>query len=120
MPSSGVFTVLIPLGARTENEDGTEGPRLTISSLYQDERDYLENTTAVNLFGRIVRTNVWDDVTVASNLRTKGQTFLNAGVEMAVTLSIKAVDLNLLDVNTGRIPSSPGSGTASRALFLRS
>lgn len=98
-----VFTVLIPLGARMENEDGTEGPRLTISSLYQDERDYLENTTAVNLFGRIVRTNVWDDVTVASNLRTKGQAFLNAGVEMAVTLSIKAVDLNLLDVNTGRI-----------------
>lgn len=98
-----VFTVLIPLGAKTLNQDGTEGPRLTISSLFQDGHDYLENTSAINLFGRIVRTQVWDDVTVASNLRTKGQAYLNAGIEMAVTLSIKAVDLHVIDVNTRRI-----------------
>lgn len=98
-----VFTVLIPLGAKTENEDGSEGPRLTISSLYADGHDYVENATAINLFGRIVRTQVWDDVTVARNLLTKGQEYLSAGIDMAVTLNIKAVDLHVIDVDTKRI-----------------
>lgn len=45
----------------------------------------------------------WDDVTVAANLLTKGNAFLQSGIEMAVSLSIKAVDLHLLNVNTERI-----------------
>lgn len=99
--ATNVFTVLIPLGKREETEDG-EGNRLTIESV-NDGKDYIEDETAISLFGRIERTQTWDDVTVASNLLSKGRSALEAGIEMSVTLSIKAVDLHLVDVNTSRI-----------------
>lgn len=100
--AENLFTVLIPLGAREETQDGSEGKRLTIKSVNGD-LDYLENQTAINLFGRIIRFNEWDDVTVASNLKTKGITFLNENISMSITLSIDAVDLHYLDVNTEHI-----------------
>ena len=99
--ATNVFTVLIPLGKREETEDG-DGNRLTIESV-NDGKDYIEDETAISLFGRIERTQIWDDVTVASNLLSKGKSALEAGIEMAVTLSIKAVDLHLVDVKTSRI-----------------
>lgn len=100
--ATNVFTILIPLGKKAETTDGTEGARLTIESV-NNGKDYIENTTASALFGKIARTQIWDDVTEASNLLTKGKAVLDANIEMAVTLSIKAVDLHLIDVNTDEI-----------------
>lgn len=97
-----VFTVLIPLGAEQQDEDGNSIGRLDITSV-NDGKDYIEDETAIALFGRIEKTEVWEDVTIASNLFTKGKEHLKNGIEMAVTLTIKAVDLHLLDVNTERI-----------------
>lgn len=91
-----VFTVLVPLGAKTG--EGDDSARLTIESV-NSGKDYIENEAAIKLFGRIVRVQTWDDVTVASNLLTKGKAYLDAGVSMAVTLSIKAIDLHFLDVD---------------------
>ena len=100
--ASNVFTVLIPLGAKQENEDGSEGKRLTIESV-NDGKDYLENQTGISLFGRIVKVQEWNDVTIASNLKSKGKEFLDAGINMSITLTIKAVDLHLIDVDTSAI-----------------
>ncbi len=100
--ATNVFTVLIPLGKKAEATDGEEGERLTIASVNSD-LDYLEDATAIKLFGRITRTQVWDDVTMAANLKTKGQAYLKAGIEMTVTLTIRAVDLIHLGVKTERI-----------------
>ena len=94
-----VFTCLIPLGAELDNETGE---RLTIKSV-NDGVDYLENDTAIELFGRIWKTYTWDDVTIASNLKKKAQEYLDSNIEMSVTLTLKAVDLHLLNVNTDRI-----------------
>ena len=93
-----VFTILIPLGSRNENTER----RLTIESV-NDGKDYLIDDNAVSLFGRICRTEVWDDVTVASNLLNKGRTRLSEGVNSSVKLSLKAVDLHLLNVDTDRL-----------------
>ena len=104
--SAGIFGayVLIPLGAKQENEseNADEQKRLTIESV-NDGKDYIENETAIGLFGRIVNTYTWDDVTQANNLLTKGKKYLEDAVKMAVTLKIKAVDLHLVDVNTESI-----------------
>lgn len=97
-----VFTVLIPLGAELTNEDGSSAGRLKIDSV-NNGKDYIENETAIALFGKIWRKETWDDVTVASNLLTKGEAFLKDGIEMAVSLKIKAIDLHLINVNTERI-----------------
>lgn len=100
--ATNVFTRLVPLGKRAETEDGKEGKRLTIESV-NGGLDYVEDTTAEKIFGIIERSVIWEDVTEASNLLRKAKEALKANIEMAVTLSIKAVDLHILDVNTSRI-----------------
>ena len=97
-----VFTVLIPLGFEQTDSDGNSTGRLTIESV-NSGKDYIEDDAAIALFGRITKTQEWDDVTVASNLLTKGRSFLNSGIEMAVTLTMKAIDLHLADVEVERI-----------------
>lgn len=97
-----VFTVLIPLGAEQEDSEGSSTGRLTISSV-NNGKDYIEDETAVELFGRIWKVQEWDDVTVADNLLAKGTEALQSGIEMAVSLSIKAVDMHLLNVDMSRI-----------------
>ena len=93
-----VFTCLIPVGAADENT----GTRLNIKSV-NNNKDYLEDEDAVSLFGRIWKIETWDDVTIASNLLRKGKEFLKNGIEMAVSLTVKAVDLHLINVNTEKI-----------------
>lgn len=97
-----VFTVLIPLGAEQLDSVGNSLGRLTVSSV-NNGKDYIEDSNAISLFGRIVRIHEWDNVTLASNLLRKGKQYLAEGIEMAVSLSVKAVDLHLLDVDTDRI-----------------
>lgn len=96
--AENVFTVLVPLGAKPEGSE----ERLTISSV-NDGKDYIENQTGINMFGRITKTNVWDDVTIAANLKNKGIEFLNKGISEAVTLEIKAVDMHVLSSSTSAI-----------------
>ncbi len=95
--ADAIFTVLIPLGARGEDEKP-----LTIASV-NDGKDYIVDDDAVKLFGYIWKTEAWDDVTDATNLLSKGQYFLKSGVELAVSLSLKAIDLHLIDVDEKRI-----------------
>lgn len=94
--ASAVKTVLIPLGATVNDE------RLTIKSV-NDGYDYLENPTDISIFGRIVGCETWDDVTVASNLKTKGQARLNELIAEATTLTLSAVDMSMLEVDTEQI-----------------
>lgn len=93
------YSVVIPLGYEIENEDGTK-ERLTIKSV-NDDKDYLVNETALALYGwRVapVSETTWDDVTLASNLKTKGQKYLdNQAVMISSTLDITALDLAAVD-----------------------
>ena len=93
------YSVVIPLGYEIENEDGTK-ERLTIKSV-NDDKDYLVNETALALYGwRVapVSETTWDDVTLASNLKTKGQKYLNnQAVMITSTLEITALDLAAVD-----------------------
>lgn len=101
--STNVFTVIVPIGQRPEStEEGKENPPITIASV-NGGKDYLENTAAINMFGRIEKMQQWDDVTVPANLKTKAQAALNEGIQAAVTLSITAVDLSTLGVDVSRI-----------------
>lgn len=99
--ASNTYSVVIPLGAEIENEDGTK-TRLTIKSV-NDGLDYIVNEEALNKYGWIVAPvseTTWDDVTVASNLKTKGTEYLNnQAVMMKSTLEITALDLQATDTN---------------------
>ena len=101
-----VYSVVIPLGAQQEevkDESGavvTPKRRLTIESV-NNGLDYLVNQEALDNYGWIVapvQQTTWDDVTIAANLLTKGQRYLdNTAVMLKSTLEVKAVDLNVTD-----------------------
>ena len=97
--ANDTYSVVIPLGAEIENADGTK-KRLTIESV-NEGLDYLINEAALNKYGWIVaptEDTTWDDVTIATNLKTKGQNLLDQqGVMLKSTLELNAIDLNVID-----------------------
>lgn len=97
-----VFTVLIPLGSQIKNESGETTGRVTIESV-NDGKDYIQDDNAISIFGKIVKTQKWDNVSHPDNLLYKAHEYLESGVQMATTLTMKAVDLHLLDVNVESI-----------------
>ena len=100
--AADVITVLIPLGKAEEAENGEKGKRLTVESV-NGGRDYLEDPEAVALYGRIVGTQTWDDVTVAANLKAKGQEYLANARNLSATIDLTAIDLHMIDVDIDRI-----------------
>lgn len=92
-----IATVIIPLGAKLKDSEGNDTDEyLTISSV-NNGKDYVEDAAAIATYGRIVKTVIFDRVTVASNLLTKGKNYLKEKVNQAITIELNAVDLHLLD-----------------------
>lgn len=96
--ASDVFSVLIPLGAK----DSKTSDRITVASVNNKDVS-IKNDVAVSMFGKIWKTQIWDDVTLPANLLKKGMEFLDESIEMAVSIDLKAVDLSILDVDFERI-----------------
>lgn len=87
-----VATAIIPLGATTNEK------KLTISSV-NDGLDFVYSQKGVAMYGWIFKVVEWDDVTVASNLKTKAQAYVDRAIEEALTIELTAVDMHLLDRN---------------------
>ena len=94
LSSLDICTVLIPLGAKTGNQliDGLD-ERLDIKSV-NGNLDYLVGT-AQAYFGNVWKTKVWDDVTTASALKTKGQDYLDDVQWNNLVIEATAFDLGL-------------------------
>lgn len=91
---SEIITGIIPLGEKLKDEDGNEiDKRLTIESV-NDGKDYLLKADLVSRYGKIMKIVEWDDVSLASNLKTKGQAYLNEHTSFIVDIDISAVDLS--------------------------
>lgn len=86
-------TICIPLGAR-QDEGAIEAleERLTIGSV-NDGKDYLELPDAIYKYGRIAKVVIWDDVQTATNLKSKGQKWLQDNQYESMELELTAVDL---------------------------
>lgn len=96
--SSDTYTACIPLGAKDEET----GERLTIESV-NSGNDYIINQVLADTLGAIYAPSnlvTWDDVTVASNLLSKANTWLtNVGTKVKERVNLKAVDLHNTDAN---------------------
>lgn len=95
--ASDVYTVIIPFGKQDDN-----GNRVNITSV-NNGSDFIESSQGASLFGRIDRSVVWDDVTDPNILKQQAQSVLKSAIEMATTITISAVDLHLIDVDTDAI-----------------
>lgn len=93
-----IATAILPLGAKDE----VTGARLTISGLEDStwddvykSGDIVYSSTAETLYGsRIIKTVIWDDVTIAANLLTKAREQLAQDILAPQTVSITAADLS--------------------------
>ena len=85
-------TAIIPLGTQTEST----GQRLTIADV-NDGLDYVYSEAGVALYGWVFKTVVWEDVTLADNLKRKAQEYVEGAVNQAITVELNAIDLHLLD-----------------------
>lgn len=91
-----IVTAIIPLGADIEDEETGAKSRLTIAEI-NDGIDYVYNADAVALYGWIFGTETWGDVTVASNLKTKGEASLATRIKQSITIEVSSIDLSLMD-----------------------
>lgn len=91
-----------PKDGAGDSATAEESKRLTIESV-NNGKDYIEDDAGIALFGRIVKVHEWDDVTLPENLLNKARALLDASIEMAVTLTMNAVDLHLVDANVERL-----------------
>lgn len=86
-------TVCIPLGARQEQSSiAALEERLTVKSV-NNGKDYIELSAAVQAYGRITKTVIWDGVNTPSILLAKGQKWLQDNQYEDLELSLTAVDL---------------------------
>lgn len=92
-----IATAIIPLGHEVDDgNDKTENPKLTIASV-NGGVDYVYSKTGVSLYGWIFKVVAWDDVTVASILKSKAEAYLEGVINQNVTIELTAIDLHLLD-----------------------
>lgn len=91
-----IATAIIPLGEERENPTTKEKYRLDISEV-NNGVDYVYNADAVSLYGWIFAVETWDDVTLASNLKTKAEAFLADKIKQSITIELSAIDLSLMD-----------------------
>lgn len=96
-------TVCIPLGAR-QDESSIEAleERLTVKTV-NNNKDYIELTAAVQAYGRITKTVIWDGVNTPSILLAKGQKWLQDNQYEDLELSLSAVDLADFGVDTDHL-----------------
>lgn len=91
-----IATRVIPLGDLLEDEVIEGLPtRLDIKSV-NDGKDYLDNEQAIANFGIVTRTVVFDKVTTATELKRKGQQWLNENQFANVTIDLSAIDLSVI------------------------
>lgn len=98
------ITKLIPLGSKIKKEEIDENgekreveseERVTIASVNNDSI-FLE-TPEISSLGSIVKTVIFDDVTVPMNLLKKAKEFLTENNKLSEKHTVKALDLSLID-----------------------
>lgn len=94
-----VATVLIPLGARLEDDEKSPDwpealeQRVTIASA-NNGKDYLIDNSAASSSGKVVKVATWDDVHVPTILKAKAQDYLDKIKYESRTITAKAIDLS--------------------------
>lgn len=92
-----IATAIIPLGAKVRDAEGNEtDERLTIKDV-NGGLDYITDAEAIAQYGFIVKSAIWEDVTEANNLLTKGQAYLNDYVKQWESIELTAADLAAID-----------------------
>ena len=95
--ATDVYTYLIPLGKQDD-----AGNYLDISSV-NSGLNYIYSKAGLELYGKITKTVEYTDIEDATLLKQKAEAVLADAIKEATTITIKAVDLRVLGVDTDTI-----------------
>lgn len=96
-----MFTILLPLGASEIGEEGEYSDPVSIASV-NDGLAYIQDDEAVQKYGKIWKAYTWGHIEDPAELLKKAREFLKTGAELN-TLTIKAIDMHLMDGSTEAI-----------------
>lgn len=92
-----IKTALIPLGAKLKDAEGNDTEeRLTVETV-NDGLDYVQDEDAVEQYGWICETVIFDEITDASELLSIGKAHLSGLVNALDVLELTAADLASID-----------------------
>lgn len=89
--ATDIYTYMIPLA-----DADIDQKRLTVESV-NGGKNYIYNEAAASLFGKIMRTVIFDNITDAKTLLSSAQTELETVITENITITVDAVDLSLED-----------------------
>ena len=96
--AEGVKTVVIPLGAKIDDDTETEfEKRVDITSVNDNKNYIIGSGPAIDNYGYIWTTVTFDSITDPANLKTMGQTYLRETQFERATFNLSAVDLSAVD-----------------------
>lgn len=97
--SSGIITRLIPLGAQLGDETAE---RLTLQGYAgTDGKPYMDDAAAAAVYGVIVGTVTFDDITLQKNLYTAGRTWLENNNRIKRSYRATVLDLSTIGEASG-------------------
>ena len=102
-------TVVVPVGAKMQDEEGNEIGRLTIASV-NGGADFILDSDAIAQFGTIVKSAIFDEITDATELKLMGEAYLADSVNQWESIELTAADL----ATTGQDITSFHIGTQVR------
>ena len=103
MDASDVATRIIPLGARLEESSIDALESYTTIESVNDGVPFIESNSAIEKFGIVTRTVSFDDITLPQNLKEKAIKYLSDIQFENISLTCKAIDLNMVDGSFERI-----------------
>jgi hypothetical protein len=92
--TTNIVTRLIPLGAQLSPGDSAE--RLTIESVNSGV-PYIDDAAGIEKYGIIVGTVEFDDITVAANLKSAGEEYLQNNNRIRKSYEAQVLDLSILE-----------------------
>ena len=98
---TNVITRLIPLGASVDQGGESSEEKVTISSV-NDGCIYLDDGAAIDIYGIVVGTVEWPDVTEPGNLLKKAKAWLEAQT-FEERISLSALDLSVIGLDPDAI-----------------
>ena len=105
--SDEMYSVLIPLGADKDVEnpqDGQANQRPMDISSVNGGNDYINNAAAVQKYGIREKTQRWQAIDNATELKAKGTEYLTEhAAKLKDTITLTAIDLHNLDLNVAAL-----------------
>lgn len=102
-----IFTALIPLGAKGEEEGALpidiSGIADEVDGTIHKTFDYVFDAEAVEKYGWIWRVETWENVTLPQNLYTKAKQLLKNAINEAFIMELTAIDLYNLGIDVDKI-----------------